>query len=305
MTFYLSMAEAYPSLLSLVMDKGRMISPRGQTTQELIGHSFTLIDPTRSIVTHKIRKINPSFMAAEFLWMLFGLNDAAIIGAFNSQILGFSDEGIWMRGAYGPKIVEQLPYIVQTLRNDPDSRQALLTLWRERPGPSKDIPCTISMQFFIRSGKLEMLVYMRSNDLWLGLPYDVFSFTMLQQFLASALDVEPGPYHHHVGSLHLYERNFEIAGKMICEPPFSPSIQTPKIQWPTPPAMLAYLAAFAGWGNQPLNTAEVVSWLQSSGVLDNPTGWDELIQLCAYKFHKDPGFLPPAWQGVITYWRQA
>ena len=59
-----------------------------------------------------------------------------------------------------------------------------------------------------------MSVYMRSNDAWLGAAYDWFQFTRVQIAIASVLDIEPGVYAHHVGSLHLYEQHFEKAEKL-------------------------------------------------------------------------------------------
>jgi thymidylate synthase len=80
-------------------------------------------------------------------------------------------------------------------------------LWQ----PTRDVPCTLTWQFFIRDEKLELHVNMRSNDVWLGLPYDLFNFTSIQRHLAARLDVGIGDYYHHVGSLHLYEPNLSQA----------------------------------------------------------------------------------------------
>jgi len=56
-----------------------------------------------------------------------------------------------------------------------------------------------------------MSVYMRSNDVWLGAAYDFFQFTRVQLAIASILGIEPGTYHHHVGSLHIYEQHYDSA----------------------------------------------------------------------------------------------
>jgi thymidylate synthase len=78
--------------------------------------------------------------------------------------------------------------------------------------PSKrDYPCTILHQFRIRDNKLNMSVYMRSNDVWLGAAYDFFQFTRVQIAMASVLGIKPGKYTHHVGSLHIYEQHYASA----------------------------------------------------------------------------------------------
>jgi thymidylate synthase len=69
----------------------------------------------------------------------------------------------------------------------------------------KDIPCTCTLQFFVRNELLELVTYMRSNDVYLGLPHDVFAFTMLQEIVATTLGIDVGSYRHAVGSLHLYD----------------------------------------------------------------------------------------------------
>jgi thymidylate synthase len=69
-------------------------------------------------------------------------------------------------------------------------------------------------QFRIRNNKLNMSVYMRSNDVWLGSAYDFFQFTRVQLAMCSVLGIEPGTYAHHVGSLHIYENNYEAADQL-------------------------------------------------------------------------------------------
>ena len=75
--------------------------------------------------------------------------------------------------------------------------------------PTKDLNCTVCLQFFISEGKLYMTTYMRSNDLWMGFPNDVFQFTCIQIYLAMKLNLQLGTYTHVAGSLHLYERDYE------------------------------------------------------------------------------------------------
>jgi hypothetical protein len=92
-----------------------------------------------------------------------------------------------------------------------------------RPAGSKDVPCTISIQLLIRDRKLHMIVNMRSNDVVWGLPYDVFSFTCLQEAFLYMLQErgvpvdDLGSYHHHAGSLHIYDTHFELAKDVAAE----------------------------------------------------------------------------------------
>jgi thymidylate synthase len=97
--------------------------------------------------------------------------------------------------------------LISLLQKRPASRRAALQIYdaRDLAQEHKDVPCTCTLQFFVRDGRLEMATYMRSNDAYLGLPHDVFAFTMLQELVARSLGVEVGVYRHMVGSLHLYE----------------------------------------------------------------------------------------------------
>ena len=123
-----------------------------------------------------------------------------------------TDNGSTVNSAYGYRIYSkfgfnQWEYVKKELTEHPDSRRAVIHLKNADNYPSKDIPCTVSLQFILRHGLLNLIVYMRSNDMWLGFPYDVVYFTTLQQLMAIELGVNLGNYHHMTGSLHLYEKN--------------------------------------------------------------------------------------------------
>jgi thymidylate synthase len=115
------------------------------------------------------------------------------------------------------KVSTPLGVVVQMLKKTPNTRQAILTCWAPRDllyafaGKKNDIPCTLTIQFLLRDGKLNMITNMRSNDAWLGTPNDIFCFCGLQIIVATMLQVELGWYQHQVGSMHLYDRNMEKA----------------------------------------------------------------------------------------------
>lgn len=209
-------------LLKDVIEYGEKISPRGQNTHELIGLQ-SRIDMKYPILQVGGRKLGRKFQAAEAAWILDGDNRVASIEPYSKEISKFSDDGKFYFGAYGPKIREQLPYLIKILSSDPDSRQAVLNIWRESPMKSKDIPCTLSVQFLIRNNTLHCINTMRSSDLWLGWPYDVFNFSMLSSYLILIFrdlmdwNLELGSLALTAGSGHLYERNWEDAIHIIDE----------------------------------------------------------------------------------------
>jgi thymidylate synthase len=116
------------------------------------------------------------------------------------------------------------------LKEDQDSRQAVLTIWRENPIASRDVPCTLSMQFFLRKASGELFLHcitnMRSNDIWLGTPYDSFNFSAISFYIALFLNKEGikcklGKLTINAGSRHLYEVNLIKAQEVIaCQDTF-------------------------------------------------------------------------------------
>jgi thymidylate synthase len=217
------MNRVWLNLLNDILEGGDPVSPRGQATLEL--PQKTIVVNMRSpVLTLPQRLLNYRFMAAEAFWILTGDNRVETIAPYNSHISQFSDDGVTFFGAYGPKIISQLTYVVDKLRDDEVTRQAGLTLWRENPPTTKDVPCTIAIWFQIRDRHLNCHVFMRSSDVWLGIPYDVFNFSMLAHLVCARYrddgnvasrfkrrPISPGNLYLTAASSHLYERNHASA----------------------------------------------------------------------------------------------
>lgn len=206
---------AWRQLLATLLAVGQPSSPRGTGTREILGLQFRIPNLRDNILAIPSRNLNYRFMVAEWLWMQTGRRDLAPLTRFNSRMAQFSDDGRTLAGAYGPKITDQLFYVAGTLARDRDSRQAVLNIWKENPGRSKDIPCTLSMQFLIRGGRLHQIVSMRSSDAWLGIPYDVFSFGQIGNVLCGDLGVEAGSLTINAGSSHLYAHDVAAATAVL------------------------------------------------------------------------------------------
>lgn len=198
----------------MVFCNGTPHSPRGQRTLEILNFTST-IDMERPVVTIPGRKMGHKFQVAEALWILGGSNRADGIVPYSRAIKEFSDDGYRFQGAYGPMVGEQLRYVCETLFEDNATRQAIIVIWRANPRKSRDIPCTVSLQFLIRGDRIHCVANMRSSDLWLGWVYDVFNFTMITAWVTlrlremGGLHVKMGNLYLNAGSQHIYERNFD------------------------------------------------------------------------------------------------
>lgn len=201
-------------------------------TLELLSSSlsFDMSDP---IVLCKGRKVNYGFMFAEAAYILTGSSSVQYLEGFISKFGDYSDMYPLQQGSYGPPFVEQLRYVVETLQANDQSRQAVMTIWRPNPRQSKDIPCTLGLQFLIRDNKLHTIVTMRSSDIFTGLIYDMFCFTAMSATVLAYLDysdVKLGTCWINAGSSHLYKRDFDRIKKIDDE--MLDDIWDPLFTWP-------------------------------------------------------------------------
>lgn len=148
----------------------------------------------------------------ELLWYWSGSNATDPIAYYIPDYRN-DDEGGVIHGGYGPRLRgegegDQLNRVIELLRARPTTRRAVIQLFAatDLMGEHQEVPCTCSLQFLLRGNLVDLTVYMRSNDVVLGLPHDVFCFTMLQELVARAVGAEVGTYLHMAGSLHLYAK---------------------------------------------------------------------------------------------------
>ena len=189
----------------------------GEVVGEVINAITVIEDPTRCIMRNKIRNMPIRYAVGELLWYLSGTNEIKAIQKYTSAWDRMSDDGKTVNSNYGYCIkkkfgFDQYEYIKKMLSENPNSRQAVIHIKEPRntlENPTKDLNCTVCLQFFVRENKLHMTTYMRSNDIWLGFPFDVFNFTALQILLSMELGLELGTYTHIAGSLHLYKRDYD------------------------------------------------------------------------------------------------
>lgn len=214
-------------------------APRGLKIREELVTRIELTNPRNRLIQSAARNPNYGFAVGELCWYIRGDIDLETMLYYNKRMSLFSDDGKTINSAYGARIFNEGALIdvqpsqfylcVEELIRDNDSRRAVMHINQPRDlrkavqFGSKDVPCTMSLQLFIRNKKLYMHTLMRSNDIVWGMPYDIFSFTSLQEIFfiilkQNGVDIEDiGSYYHTAGSLHIYSDHFEMAEKVSNE----------------------------------------------------------------------------------------
>ena len=249
-------AETYTGINALLIGASKLLvaegikrETRGNVCYELPEPAmFKITNPMAREVTIPIRKWNSILPYAESLWIASGRNDMDYIAHYVKRMMDFSDDGVFMRGGYGPRYrdynglaedyqietinvrqngsVDQLRYIIECFQADRETRRAVISFGDPMKDDfdengnlkvTKDIPCTRELHFMKQSdsNKLDLIVRMRSNDLiWGTCAVNVFNYTFMQEYVATMLNMEVGNYYHIADNLHYYERHKEMVYKL-------------------------------------------------------------------------------------------
>jgi thymidylate synthase len=201
--------EAYEGVIDEILQRGIDFGD----TKAIFNCGFYIDNPSDKAITNVERNWNKKYAAAEWAWYLSGDPKISKLGELYGSI-----PPIWKRMAdkngevnsnygYQWQRHNQLEYIVNKLRENPDTRHAAISIYdaKENNEYVHDTPCTYAVQFSIVNNKLCMSVYMRSNDIWYGFCNDQYQFASLQQMIADRLSIETGWYYHHAHNMHLYK----------------------------------------------------------------------------------------------------
>lgn len=198
---------------------GEHISTDKDKSYEVLHYQTGMANPRARIMMHDKRRLNIVTAVARFNWMISGSDRLGDIAFYEPKVRGFSDNGMSIPGSdYGQRLfqpvpgVDQIAGVIARLHNKPASRQAAAVVWNplDAVRESADIPCTFGMFFHVRNGKLHMAVNMRSNNAFRILPFNLFEFSLLQECVATELDVSLGNYIHWAASMHVYDNEFEF-----------------------------------------------------------------------------------------------
>lgn len=213
------------TVVTRINSEGHSVETSRGACREITGVLLELTNPRARLSSTETR--GKLFSAlGELCWYLAGSDEVAFIRYYIPKY-STSAAGCTMPDAYGPRLfgptLNQIDNVITLLRRKPTSRRAVVEIFRAQDlaeylkGAQHEVPCTCSIQFFARGGKLNALTAMRSNDAFRGIVHDIFAFTMLQEIIANCLDLGLGTYKHAIGSLHLYDLDSDKAQQFVNE----------------------------------------------------------------------------------------
>ena len=199
-----------------LIDKLKSEPELDNETREIENCILQVAEPKIYYFSFPYRKISEKYAEAELKWYWSGDNSCKTIGQYAKMWLDLSDDGETNNSAYGYILFKkygknQLEEVIEELKRNKNSRRAVLNI--SDPAidriHTKDMQCTIAVQFTIRDNKLNTTVYMRSNDVYFGLPYDYIFFVSLGMYAASKLEIKLGTYTHVATSMHMYKKDYD------------------------------------------------------------------------------------------------
>jgi hypothetical protein len=225
-----SVNEAYVMLLREIVNSDLPFEPSRVGDYRDVGVCcITLPEASINLVDLSSRGLNPFFALIEACWILAGREDLRCLELAVQNYGRFSDDGVRLNGAYGHRLrhafaFDQIREAIEVLGEDCTSRRVCLSIYRpsDLRSNSRDIPCNTSAMIKIRNGRLDFTTINRSNDAYLGVPYDIFAFSMLHWHIAQEVGVSMGTYCHFSNCMHLYERDLKRATEIVSNWHLSP-----------------------------------------------------------------------------------
>ena len=225
--------QEYLDLLDKVKNTGKPKGDRtGTGTISIFGHQMRFdLDDSFPLLTTK--KIHFKSVAYELLWFLKGdtnINDLKENGV--SIWDEWADENGNLGPVYGKQwrkwegknsMHDQVIEVINQIKDNPDSRRHIVSAWNVSDIPSMALaPCHILFQFYVQDGKLSCQLYQRSADVFLGVPFNIASYSLLTHMIANICGLKVGEFVHTLGDAHLYTNHLEQAEEQLSRKPLDP-----------------------------------------------------------------------------------
>jgi thymidylate synthase len=221
-----------------ILDEGVRKSDRtGTGTLSLFGAQMRF-DLTRGFPLLTTKKLHVKSIIHELLWFLKGATNVAYLRENGVTIWDeWADEAGELGPIYGyqwrswpapdGRHIDQLAQVLAEIKRNPDSRRLLVSAWNVADIPKMKLaPCHAFFQFYVAQGRLSLQMYQRSADFFLGVPFNIASYSLLALMAAQACGLRPGEFVHTLGDAHLYLNHLEQAREQLArEPRALPSLR--------------------------------------------------------------------------------
>lgn len=211
----------YEELLKHVYSTGAEKSDRtGTGTRSVFGAQIRF-DLSKGFPLITSKKVHLKSIIHELLWFIKGDTNTKYLTDNGVRIWDeWADKDGNLGPVYGhqwrnwPKTdggtIDQLSEVIETLKNNPDSRRIIVSAWNVADLPKMALmPCHAFFQFYVANGKLSCQLYQRSADMFLGVPFNIASYALLTLMIAQVCNLEPGDFIHTFGDAHIYSNHFE------------------------------------------------------------------------------------------------
>ncbi len=221
----------YLDLLQDILDQGVDKSDRtGVGTRSVFGRQVRF-DLQKGFPLVTTKKVHLKSIIYELLWFLKGDTNVKYLQEHNVRIW---NEWAKEDGSLGPIYgrqwrswpdgsesgIDQIQQAIDSIKNNPDSRRILVSAWNVAELDEMQLnPCHVMFQFYVAEGKLSCQLYQRSADVFLGVPFNIASYSLLTMMIAQVCDLQIGEFVHTFGDLHLYQNHFEQARLQLTREP--------------------------------------------------------------------------------------
>lgn len=223
--------KQYLDLLSHIMEHGTQKSDRtGTGTRSVFGYQmrFNLADGFPVLTT---KKLHLKSIIHELLWFLNGDTNVKYLQENGVRIWNeWADENGDLGHIYGYQWrswpdyngghIDQIKEIIETIKNNPDSRRIIVSAWNVADLQNMNLPpCHAFFQFYVADGKLSLQLYQRSADCFLGVPFNIASYALLLLMVAQVTGLKAGDFVHTLGDAHIYNDHFEQVKEQLSRQP--------------------------------------------------------------------------------------
>lgn len=223
--------QKYLDLMQRILDEGTDKSDRtGTGTRSLFGAQMRF-DLSEGFPLVTTKKLHLRSIIHELLWFLSGDTNIRYLKENGVSIWDeWADENGDLGPVYGSQWrswpdydggqVDQIQHLLTDLRQNPDSRRHIVSAWNVALVSKMALPpCHLLFQFYVAEGKLSCLLYQRSCDYFLGVPFNIASYALLTHMIAQQVDLEPGDFVWTGGDVHLYSNHFDQAREQLTRVP--------------------------------------------------------------------------------------